>query len=133
MKNKKAVKEITAFTLSEYLSTSQIDTHNLSLPFCFKFYSSRNFGKQCIVCPFAHIGSWVKLRATLSNNDTSPFYPLAAKRLDTQTLGIAVSTIFRTSNTFFMSHKSTLLRFFGGHFFLCFFLFLGRRFLYLCF
>ncbi len=45
-----------------------------------------------------------KTGAFLADQDTSRFHKLAAEALNAQTLGIGITAVFRTPQTFFMGH-----------------------------
>lgn len=62
-------------------------------------YDSINLGEQCIITALAHVGSRVDLCASLSNQNVSCENKLSVSRLNTQSLGLRVSTVLGTSHT----------------------------------
>ena len=67
-------------------------------------HSTINRGKERIVATLFDIGSWMDSRAALPDDYRAGVNLLSAITLNTQTLGIAIATVFRATNALFMSH-----------------------------
>src|SRR5215831_18819388 len=73
--------------------------------FVFKLHDSGNLCEECIVLANTNIQAWLEFRAALTNQYRSAGHELAGKALDSEPLGVAVTAVARTSNSFFVSHK----------------------------
>jgi hypothetical protein len=61
-------------------------------------------GVERVVAPFADVQARMELCAALADEDAPGGHDLSAETLDSQTLGVAVTTVSGTADTFFMSH-----------------------------
>ena len=63
-----------------------------------------NKSVERIVLTNGNVVTCVVLRTTLANDDVTSYTLLTAKNLNTQSLSCALTTVLRTTYTFFMSH-----------------------------
>ena len=65
--------------------------------------STVNEGEKRIVLTDGNVLTRIMLRTTLANDDVTSYTLLTAKNLNTQSLSCALTTVLRTTYTFFMS------------------------------
>ncbi len=84
-----------------------VDAHSLFRPSeTFELDRAVDQGEQSIVAAFGHVAAGVYLGAALADEDRPGGDLLPRVSLHAQPLGMAVTTVFRTSYTFFMCHDS---------------------------
>jgi hypothetical protein len=80
--------------------------HNFSIPATLgEFYKTVLSGKQGIVIAPADIGPGMEFGSPLADDNPAGKDSLSVAYFDSETLGMGVTTVPRTADTFFMGHS----------------------------
>ncbi len=93
---------------NERLRLSRVHAHLLArLVFALVLHHAVDPGEERIVAPLAHVRARVELGPALPNENRTRMHLLAVKPFDPEILGLAVSSVSRASDSFFMSNLKT--------------------------
>jgi hypothetical protein len=70
-----------------------------------ELHNAGDLGEERVVFSNAHIVTGFELCSALAHQNRSARYELTCKPLHAETLGVAVTAVTRTSNSFFMGHR----------------------------
>jgi hypothetical protein len=110
MRNERKKQKAAAFLQQPVKYLISVNTALLSVSaFSFELNLSVNKSKKRIVASYSDVVAGMDLCASLSYKDIARKYKLTVGALCTQSFRFAVTTVFCTSHTFFMSHLITPL------------------------